>query len=120
MMPPLTGYAHHANELDSEIASRTSEVTLSTPRLDQGSQEAPDEAARNARLLHGLRRLPHGDHLAKQFLGQKTITTNADGIRSFTLTPAQAVAAGQTVTATATDQGRNTSEFSAPTTVVSG
>jgi hypothetical protein len=61
---------------------------------------------------------PSGGDEGKKFLGQKAITTNADGVRSFTLTPAQAVAAGQVITATATDQGRNTSEFSTPRTVV--
>ena len=50
----------------------------------------------------------------KRFVGQKSVTTNANGNVSFEFQPAQAVPTGQTVTATATDPGGNTSEFSAP------
>jgi hypothetical protein len=60
---------------------------------------------------------PSGDE-GKKVLGQKAVTTNADGLASFAFAPSQAVPAGQRITATATDAGRNTSEFSAPRTVV--
>lgn len=51
----------------------------------------------------------------KKYIGAKSnITTNANGNVSFDFQPAQAVPAGQTVTATATNPGGNTSEFSAP------
>jgi hypothetical protein len=53
----------------------------------------------------------------KKFVGQKSVTTNANGNISFDFQPAQAIPAGQTVTATATDPGGNTSEFSAPRSV---
>ncbi len=53
----------------------------------------------------------------KRFVGQKSVTTNANGNVSFEFQPAQAVPTGQTVTATATDPGGNTSEFSAPKSV---
>ncbi len=56
----------------------------------------------------------------RKLLGQKTVTTNASGVATYTFTVAQAVPAGQGITATATDQGRNTSEFSAPRAVVAG
>lgn len=59
---------------------------------------------------------PSGNE-GKTFIGQKNVTTNAVGNASFTLTPARAVARGQRITATATDPGGNTSEFSAPKTV---
>jgi hypothetical protein len=49
-----------------------------------------------------------------KFIGQKSVTTNAKGTVSFEFQPAQAVPASQTVTATATNSGGNTSEFSAP------
>ena len=58
------------------------------------------------------------DDEGKKVLGQKALTTNADGLANFTFAPSQAVPAGQGITATATDAGRNTSEFSAPRTVV--
>ncbi len=49
----------------------------------------------------------------KRFLGQKSVTTLGDGKVSFAFAPTQAVAVGQTITATATDSQGNTSEFSA-------
>ncbi len=58
---------------------------------------------------------PSGADEGKTLLGQKAVTTNADGKATFT--SSQAVPAGENVTATATDRGRNTSEFSAPRTV---
>lgn len=60
---------------------------------------------------------PSGDE-GKKVLGQKAVTTNADGLATFPFAPSKAVPAGQRITATATDAGRNTSEFSAPRTVV--
>jgi hypothetical protein len=60
---------------------------------------------------------PSGDE-GKKVLGQKAVTTNADGLANFAFAPSQAVPAGQRITATATDAGRNTSEFSAPRNVV--
>jgi hypothetical protein len=61
---------------------------------------------------------PSGENEGKSSLGQKLVTTNADGIAGFTFAPSQAVPVGQRITATATDSGRNTSEFSAPRAVV--
>jgi hypothetical protein len=45
-----------------------------------------------------------------KYIGAKSVTTNANGNDS--LSPAQAVPDGQFITATATNQGGNTSEFS--------
>jgi len=61
---------------------------------------------------------PRGDE-GRKFIGQQRVfTDDTSGIASFTFTPANAVAAGQRVTATATRQAtRDTSEFSAPITV---
>ncbi len=53
----------------------------------------------------------------KKFIGQKSFTTNKNGNVSITFSPAQKVAVGQNVTATATDPNGNTSEFSAPRNV---
>ncbi len=60
---------------------------------------------------------PSGNE-GKKFIGQKTVTTGADGLVTFTLNPTQRVPLGQTVTATATDPEGNTSEFSAARSVV--
>ncbi len=59
---------------------------------------------------------PSGENEGKTFLGEKLVSTNANGVAKFA--PAQAVPAGQNVTARATDQGFNTSEFSPPRVVV--
>jgi CSLREA domain-containing protein len=53
----------------------------------------------------------------KKYVGQKSVTTNAEGNVSFTFVPANKVPVGQNMTATATDPDGNTSEFSAPRTV---
>jgi hypothetical protein len=56
---------------------------------------------------------PTGFGEGETFLGEKTVTTNDRGKVSFTFTPSAALAAGEFVTATATDASGNTSEFSA-------
>jgi hypothetical protein len=65
---------------------------------------------------------PSGGDQGKTFIGQKTIITDASGNVSFTLNPNKKVAAGRTITATATRNAFNipgdTSEFSAPRKVV--
>ena len=53
----------------------------------------------------------------KKFIGQKSVTTNSLGNVSFTK-EVDRVAVGKTITATATSAGGDTSEFSAPRTVV--
>ena len=57
---------------------------------------------------------PSGEHEGQRFLGQRTVTTDAQGNAVFDFAPEQRVAVGQNVTATATNGGGNTSEFSAP------
>jgi hypothetical protein len=50
----------------------------------------------------------------KKFIGGMSITTSADGLRSFTFSPATSVAVGQEITATATSTTTgDTSECSA-------
>jgi hypothetical protein len=63
---------------------------------------------------------PSGNE-GKKLIGQKSVTTDASGNRTFTFSPATAVSVGQTVTATATNTSSSgdTSEFSAPKTVAS-
>ncbi len=55
---------------------------------------------------------PSGFGEGRTFLGQKKVATDANGDASFTFVPARKVAVGQTMTATATGPGGNTSEFS--------
>ena len=63
---------------------------------------------------------PSGTNEGRKFLGQKSVTTGADGKATFTFSPSSKVAVGQTITATATFlRASNTSEFSAPRTVAS-
>jgi hypothetical protein len=65
---------------------------------------------------------PAGTNEGKTFIGQKTVITDASGNVSFTFKPNKKVAAGRTITATATRNAFNipgdTSEFSAPRKVV--
>jgi parallel beta-helix repeat protein len=62
---------------------------------------------------------PSGNE-GKKFIGQKSVTTDGSGNRSFTFSPANAVAVGRTITATATRVSTlDTSEFSAPRRVAS-
>jgi len=61
---------------------------------------------------------PSGTNEGKKFIGQKSVTTDGSGNVSFAFSPAQKVGLGRTITATATSPAGNTSEFSAPRTVV--
>ncbi len=61
---------------------------------------------------------PSGTDEGRTFIGQKTVTTDASGNVTFAFSPSQKVGVGRTVTATATSPVGNTSEFSAPRTVV--
>jgi hypothetical protein len=61
---------------------------------------------------------PKGTGQGKKLIGQKKVTTGSGGKVSFIFRPTKVVRAGRTITATATDVGGNTSEFSAPKTVV--
>jgi hypothetical protein len=63
---------------------------------------------------------PSGYGEGEQVLGAQSATTNADGTVAFTVTLAIEVPAGQFVTATATDPGNNTSQFSACQVVSAG
>jgi len=62
---------------------------------------------------------PSGTDEGKVFIGQKPVTTDGSGNVTFAFTPAQRVALGRTITATATSPGGSTSEFSAARTVIS-
>jgi len=58
---------------------------------------------------------PSNDNEGKRFIGKMSVDTDENGnTDTFTFSPANTVAQGQKITATATDPGGNTSEFSAP------
>jgi trimeric autotransporter adhesin len=57
---------------------------------------------------------PQGEGEGKKLLGQQSVTTGSGGKTSFSFKSNQAVPVGQNVTATATNGGGNTSEFSDP------
>jgi CSLREA domain-containing protein len=62
---------------------------------------------------------PKDTNEGKKFIGEKSITTSVDGLRSFTFTPATSISVGQAMTVTATrDSTHDTSEFSSPRKVV--
>ncbi len=61
---------------------------------------------------------PQDTNEGKSYLGKTSVTSTVDDIDSFSFSPKQALGAGANVTATATDSLGNTSEFSAPRTVV--
>jgi hypothetical protein len=63
---------------------------------------------------------PSGTNEGKKRIGEKSITTDGSGNRSFTFSPATKVSVGQTITATATRNSTgDTSEFSAQKKVAS-
>jgi hypothetical protein len=58
---------------------------------------------------------PADTNEGKKLIGETSITTSVDGLRSFTFSPTTSVPVGQTITATATRAStHDTSEFSAP------
>jgi len=55
----------------------------------------------------------HGVAEGKKYIGQKSVSTNANGnTGTFSFSPTQVVPEGHTITATATDPDGNASEFS--------
>lgn len=61
---------------------------------------------------------PKRTNQGKWFIGEQEVTTGPNGKVSFVFRPTEVVSSGRTITATATSLGNNTSEFSAPKTVV--
>jgi hypothetical protein len=60
---------------------------------------------------------PQGQNEGKTFLGQRKVTTNRQGLVSFTFETSQPLALGDGITATTTGPRGNTSEFSDPVQV---
>ena len=99
--PVLTSAASSATTTTIS-GTLNSEALVRTYRLDFFSNDACD---------------PSGNGEGQTFLGTTDTTTDGAGNATFTASLPVAVAAGQVVTATATDPANNTSEFSACTPV---
>ncbi len=95
------------NDLQNKPAVTSATTTAIAGRLN---------STRNTTFTIQLFANPSGDE-GETFIGQTSVTTNANGNAAFTLVPSRAVAEGQTVTATATGPSGSTSEFSVPATV---
>ena len=92
----------------------TAAKTVSGKTTIKGTLNSASNKVFNVQLFSN----PSGNE-GKRFVGQREVKTDGSGNATFTLSPAQAVGAGQTITATATLSalGGSTSEFSAPRTV---
>ncbi len=103
------------NELQNKpaLASAKNSATATTIRGALRSEPGQTYVVRFFRNLSG-------ENEGRVFIGQKSVTTAADGRGVFTFKPAAKVGLGQAITATATDSSGNTSEFSAPRSVVAG
>jgi titin len=75
------------------------------------------QAAPNATFTVDLFANADGDGQGGQFLGCPTVTTDASGQATFTVSVDGEVPPGESITATATDPGNNTSAFSQPVAV---
>jgi hypothetical protein len=76
-----------------------------------GTLDSTPDATFTVRLFSN----PSGEDEGKRFLGKRSVTTDPGGDASFGIRVARrAVPVGSAITATATDPGGNTSEFSVP------
>jgi CSLREA domain-containing protein len=92
----------------------TSALTSSGTTTIKGSLNSKPNQTFTIRFF----RNPLGTNEGKTFMDKKSVSTNSNCTTgTFTFIPNQAVSAGQTITATATDSEGNTSEFSAPRTI---
>jgi len=82
-----------------------------TTTISGGLDSAPNRTF-NLRFFSN----PSGGEEGQQFMGQQSVTTDANGNVRFTFAPAEKVSIGRTITATVTGP-EGTSEFSAPRTV---
>jgi hypothetical protein len=91
----------------------TSAKTSATSTTVRGTLNSTPNTTFRVEFFSG----PSGEQ-GRTFRGSRSITTDANGDAPFTFSPTVRVGVGQRMTATATDSYDNTSEFSAPRTVV--
>ena len=102
-----------ANDLQNKPAL-TSATTSATSTTVRGKINSTPNQTFKVQFFSN----PSGTNEGKTFIGQRSVTTDGSGNVTFTYSPSGKVGLGQTITATATDAFGNTSEFSAPRTVV--
>jgi hypothetical protein len=95
----------------------TSATTTGTRITIEGRLNSTPNRTFTIRFFANRASEPRG-YEGRTFLGRKSVKTDANGEISFTSVLSEEVQAERRITATATGPGRNTSEFSAPRTVV--
>src|SRR5262249_2316231 len=108
-----------ANDLQNFPVLRSA-VTSSTGTTVQGAFAATPNTTFILDFYASAAADPSGFGEGATFLGSRAVTTSAFGFANFTFTFTTAVPAGQSITATATDPGNNTSEFSEALGVTNG
>ena len=106
-----------ANNLQNKPVLSSAKTGSSTTTIEGMLESTPNTTFRVQFFSKPFSADP--DVEGKTFVGEKFVSTDANGRVTFTFQPSSAVAVGDAVTATATTGG-NTSEFSAPKTVVHG
>lgn len=116
------GRANKNDHLDpDEGANRQQNVPVVTSAITSGGVSilrGTLDSTRNNTFRIEFFSNPTGNGEGRTFVGYKNVTTGIDGRASFVFRPTMVVSPGRTVTATATNPGGNTSEFSASRTVV--
>ena len=90
----------------------TSAVTDSGGTVIQGTLDAAPDTEFRLEFFSNAACDDAGNGEGQTFVGSKSVSTDATGQAAFSFTPASPLAANQSVTATATGPGNNTSEFS--------
>jgi hypothetical protein len=98
----------------SSAASTSTQITIS------GTLNAAANTSFTIQFFSNASADPSGHGQGQVFLGSTSVTTDSSGNASFTATIPVGVAAGQFISATATDPSGNTSEFSQDIAVTAG
>jgi CSLREA domain-containing protein len=92
-------------------------ASASTAGAVAGSLNSKPNQSFTVQFFAGQACNPSGNGDGNYYIGQTTVNTNGSGNASFSAALGVSLPAGWVVTSTATDSGRNTSEFSACATV---
>jgi hypothetical protein len=93
-------------------------VTSGTTTTVNGTFTATPNTAYTVELFSALVTDTPTTAEGRTFVGTTTLTTNASGVGTFSMTTTGTVPVGQFIVATITDPSNNTSEFSVPRTVI--
>ncbi len=112
------GVVLSGNGNDLQVAPvLSSAVSGSSSTVVQGTLTASPSATYEIQFFANPAADPSGFGQGQTYLGTETVTTNGNGVASFTITVKPALAAGEVVSATATSPSNNTSAFSNDVTV---